>query len=87
MSKQTNEINICLRQFPDLDFLCRVWDCVEDEIIFHTFKDILDVLVWLEVFKSRSDAKKNWKHQVNFEPGFNWFERVGKKRLSISVYK
>lgn len=46
---------------------------------------IHDILVKLGVFSSKGQSKKNWKHGELQPDRFNWFERVGKKRLSIVI--
>lgn len=47
--------------------------------------DILDVLVLLNVFPSRSQARKNWKGPIQFPPGVSDFT-VGKQRHSVWIW-
>lgn len=50
--------------------------------------DIYDILVKYGLFKSKGDAKKNWKKSSQEIPeGLNSFERLGKLRLNLHIWK
>lgn len=49
----------------------------EKVIIGDYTADVLDLLVYLKIFPSRGQARKNWKGPIQFPPGFT-FWRVGK---------
>lgn len=51
----------------------------------HIDGDIYDLLVKLELFPSRGQAKKNFKGPIP-APGFNLYERQGKKRITFCFY-
>ncbi len=45
---------------------------------------LFDLLVRAGVFKSKSQARKNWK-KGKLLSGFNYFHRLGKKRVTLCV--
>jgi hypothetical protein len=46
-----------------------------------------DVLVQLGIYSSKSQARKNWKHEIDIPEGFNSWSQVGKMRVTISTHK
>ena len=47
--------------------------------------DIFDCLVWLGAFKSKSQARKNWKGPTSIPDG--WFECfVGKRKRHLCIW-
>ena len=48
--------------------------------------DIYDILVEMKVFKSKSDARKNWKKSDSIEDGLSTF-LVGGKKIPLFIYK
>lgn len=59
----------------------------DDKLDWFVIEDLFSTLIRVGVFSSRSQAKKNWRGAIELQNGFNWFERVGQKRLSIVIYK
>lgn len=49
--------------------------------------DVLDFLVELSVFKSKSQARKNWKGPVEIPDGFTDLQRLGKERHRLTIWK
>jgi hypothetical protein len=47
---------------------------------------MLDLLVKLELFSSKSQARKNWRGPIEIPSGFNHFERLGKLKKDIAVW-
>lgn len=63
----------------------------DEEIVFTIrsdnpiVRDMLDVLVLMKVFPSRSQARKNWKGSIPFPTGWNeWF--LGKKKRHLCLW-
>ena len=48
-------------------------------------RDMLDLLVLLEAFPSRGQARKNWKGPVAFPSGWNEYI-VGKKKRQLCIW-
>jgi len=48
-------------------------------------RDMLDVLVLMSCFTSRTQARKNWKGPIDFPPGWNEFW-VGKLRRHLCMW-
>lgn len=59
----------------------------EDLFFVEPTSDIFDVLVMLNIFASKSDARKNWKRSQgkDIPKGFTDFDRVGKKKVRITI--
>lgn len=56
----------------------------EEEVIFLRQENMIDILVMCDIFKSKNDAKRNWKGPIDIPEGFNQFT-VGKLKTVISV--
>lgn len=48
-------------------------------------KDVLDLLVILEAFPSKSQARKNWTGPIQFPPGWSEFW-VGKRKRFLGIW-
>lgn len=48
--------------------------------------DILDCLVELGVFSSKSQARKNWRGPIQIPEGFSHFERLGKHKNELVIW-
>lgn len=59
----------------------------DDKLEWFVVEDLFSALTCGGIFSSRSQAKKNWQGPKELQNGFNWFERIGQKRLSIVIYK
>ena len=59
-----------------------------DEIIYLENVDIYDLLVLSKLFKSRSEAKNNWKKTgKDIHLGFSDFENLGKRKdIRITIF-
>lgn len=80
---QSNEFNFVL-EGADTSLLEEVDDLLSWKVL-PAGADIHDILVSLGVFSSKSQSRKNW-NKGDLQPDcFNWFSRVGKKRLDIIV--
>ena len=56
------------------------------EVIKDGEKDLLDILVITGIFPSKGQARKNgWKPEI--PNGFSLFERLGKFKKTISIFK
>lgn len=68
------------------------WNLFEDDevmVIFPgnpRFKDMLDLLIHMGAFPSRSQARKNWKGPIEFPLGFNEFVAIGKLKRSLAIW-
>jgi hypothetical protein len=63
--------------FPDEEAVLTLWPG-------HN-KDMFDLLIILEAFKSRSQVRKNWKGPREIPPGFNmWW--VGKRKRWLTIW-
>lgn len=61
-------------------------DTPDDWILMGTASTWPDILVRVGLFKSKGQAKKNWKHGVEVTPGFH-LHTVGKLRTELAVHK
>ncbi len=48
--------------------------------------NLLDVLVAVGIFLSKGQARKNWKHGVEIQPGYSSWERLGSRRASVFIF-
>jgi len=49
--------------------------------------DMYDILVLVDLFQSKGEAKKNWKRTGQSVPeGFSDFERVGKRKNRLTIW-
>jgi len=73
--KDTDRTNL----FPDNEIVHILWPGHK--------KTMLDLLVILGVFKSKSDARKNWRSSsIEIPPGFTHLIGLGKKRKSLHIW-
>jgi hypothetical protein len=73
--QQTDRTNL----FPDEEIV----HCVRSD----ASKDMWDLLVILGVFKSKSMARKNWKHTgKDIPPGWSQFQGLGKHRKELCIW-
>jgi hypothetical protein len=50
--------------------------------------DMYDILVKFDLFSSKGNAKKNWtKSKQDVPDGFNIFNRIGKYRIDLYIWK
>lgn len=60
------------------------------DIVFpgnQVLRTMFDILVFLGVFKSKSDARKNWKKtRREIPPGFSHFVGLGKFRKELCIW-
>jgi hypothetical protein len=76
------------------DFAADNWDMVrhlfgddEDFLFLHPQYDMYDCLVHLEVFKSKGEARKNWKRTgKEIPPGYNEFRGIGKSKKALFIW-
>lgn len=66
--------------FPDNEKITTVWPGGKQ------LRDILDALVILEVFPSRSQARKNWRGETTFPDGWTTLTKLGKKRKKLYIW-
>jgi hypothetical protein len=82
------EINIVVfNKFYDEKFAISLFG--EDEIYLRVpvEYDMYDCLVYLGVFNSRSEARKNWiRTGKEIPPGYNEFKNIGKQRKSLYIW-
>lgn len=48
---------------------------------------VLDLLVMMDVFPSKGQARKNWKGPVEIPDGFSDFLGLGKHRRRLTIWK
>src|SRR5574343_1633405 len=68
-----------------LEWMCFFGD--EDAFLMPGNTDIFDLLVMLDVFPSKSQAKKNWKRDTSIPDGFTQIEDIGKRRKTLCIVK
>lgn len=62
------------------------WYCREEDVLWvDTSVTIFDLLIRLGAFKSKSQARKNWKHGNNIPPGWSEF-KIGKIRRHLCIW-
>jgi hypothetical protein len=88
MTSQT-EVNIIVADHPLTDeekCYLEIFHPEDDIIFIGSNLDMYDILLKFGFFKSKNDARKNWKQTGKDVPlGFNDF-RIGKRKRLLSIF-
>lgn len=71
------------------DQLFQGWDLNDKDPVTYieSHQDMFDILVDTGLFKSRSEARKNWTKTTKEIPqGFTLLEKLGKRHLTIAIW-
>ena len=62
------------------------YEVTRDEYVHYMNEgtDIYDILVWCGLFKSKGDARKNWK-RGGLQDGWKLYDKVGKLNNSLAI--
>lgn len=69
-------------KFMQEEMLCRDWRVIH----FEPNCTIYDILVSGEFFKSKGEAKKNWKYDKDIVPGLTGYEDLGRQKRYLSIF-
>ena len=68
------------------DLTCLIFD-KEDFVLVDSTTDVFDLLVKLDVFPSKGQARKNWTKGSIIENGYNEILKIGKMHKALYIWK